>query len=501
MKVGYGWLAERDEVKAPVPDRYAEVRSVTRIEVIGHCTAVPVSVAPAGDGLLGHVLFALKHEGINLAIMAQVLPLISETELRTAYDAIPTSQYLRKACYLWEHFTGREIERQPRTLRSNYVPLFDPNDYLTSTGTRDTRWRILFNGLGALDYCVTVHKTPELMALQDKNLLQQVSAFTESLPTDILNRTLAWAYLDETRNSYAIENEVPSSDKAKRFVHLLKQAHVPRQLDEDYLVDLQNAAISNVYCQAASFRTEQNYLSNGLRGALGVTYVPPEPDLSRELMGQLMAMANTPPEGIDPLVLAAVISFGFVFIHPFMDGNGRLSRFLFHQVLCQQGALKNGLLLPVSAVLKKNEGDYKIALEAWSAPTRGYWEVTFLDDENLEFDFQGHPALYRYWDATRCVTFIAAAAEQALERHLKEETEYLNRYDAIYQRIDRVFDVANADLAKLVLFCMDQHGKLSTNRRKQYQYKVPDEVFDALEMAYQEVIGQGRDLAGDSESD
>lgn len=490
MKVGYGWLAELGEVKAPVPDCYAEIRSVTRIETIGNHTAVPASVAPAGDSLLEHVLFALKHEGINMGILAQVLPLIPEAELRIAYDASPTSQYLRKACYLWEHFTGREIERQPRTLRSNYVPLFDPNDYLTSTGARDTRWRILFNGLGALDYCVTVHKTPELVALLDKNLLQQASVFTESLPTDILNRTLAWAYLDETRNTYAIENEAPSGDKANRFVHLLKQAHVPRQLDEDYLVGLQNAAISNVYCQAASFRTEQNYLSNGLRGALGVTYVPPAPELSRELMEQLMAMVNTPPEGIDPLVLAAIVSFGFVFIHPFMDGNGRLSRFLFHQVLCQQGALKNGLLLPVSAVLKKNEGDYKMVLEAWSAPTRGCWEVVFFDEENLQFNFQGHSALYRYWDATRCVTFMASAAEEAIERHLKEETKYLNRYDAVFQRIDRTFDVANTDLSKLVLFCMDQQGKLSTNRRKQYQHKVPAEVFDALEVAYQEVIGQ-----------
>ena len=495
MKVGYGWLAEREELKVPVPDRYAEVRSVTRIEVIGHCTAVPASVAPAGDSLLEHVLFSLKHEGINLTILAQVLPLIPEAELRTACDASPTSQYLRKACYLWEHFTGREIERQPRALRSNYVPLFDPHDYLTSTGARDTRWRILYNGLGTLDYCVTVRKTPELMALLDKNLLQQAGAFTESLPEDILNRTLAWAYLDETRNSYAIENEVPSGDKANRFVHLLKLAHAPRQLDEDYLVDLQNAAISNVYYQAASFRTEQNYLSNGLRGALGVTYVPPAPELSRELMERLMAMANTPPEGVDPLVLAAVISFGFVFIHPFMDGNGRLSRFLFHQVLCQRGALRNGLLLPVSAMLKKNESDYKTALEVWSAPTRAYWDVTFINDEHLVFDFQGHPALYRYWDATGCVTFMASAAEQAIEHHLKEETEYLNRYDTIYRRIDRAFDVGNADLSRLVLYCMDQHGKLSANRRKRYQYKVPDEVFDALEEAYREVVEQTDTMA------
>jgi hypothetical protein len=35
---------------------------------------------------------------------------------------------------------------------------------------------------------------------------------------------------------------------------------------------------------------------------------------------------------------------------------------------------------------------------------------------------------------------------------------------------------------------MDQHGTLSENRRKQYQYKVPQAVFDAPEQAYTEVI-------------
>ncbi|RLA49344.1 MAG: cell filamentation protein Fic, partial [Gammaproteobacteria bacterium] len=490
MKVGYSWLAERAEIKAPVPEHYAEVRSVTRIEVIGRCIAVPPAVAPAQDSLLGHTLFALKHEGVNLTILAQALPLIPAAELCSAYGESPTSQFLRKVCYLWEYFSGRELARPRQSLRTNYVPLFNPDIYLTSTGTRNTRWRILFNGLGTLDYCVTVRKTPELMGLLGKGLLQQASEFTESLPADILNRTLAWAYLDETRNSYAIENEVPSGDKATRFVNLLKQAHLPRQLDEEYLVDLQNAAINNVFYQAASFRTEQNYLSNGLRGALGVSYLPPPPELSRQLMERLMKIANTPPAGIDPLVLAAVVSFGFVFIHPFMDGNGRLSRFLFHQVLCQQGALKNGLLLPVSAILKQKETDYKAALEAWSAPSREYWDVTFIDEEQLEFDFNGHPALYCYWDATQCVSFMAGAAEQAIEQHLKQETAYLNRFDAIYRHIDSAFDVANSDLSRLVMFCMDQHGKLSANRRKQYQYKVPEDVFDALEQAYKKVAGE-----------
>ncbi len=487
--VGYHRLLQESAVRALPPDRLAEVRTVTRKGQIGQMLAVPASMAPAADDLLGHVLFALKHEGTELAILAQALPLIAEPTLRAAIDASPSSQYLRKAGYLWEHFTGQRIQRRADSLRTAYVPLFDPARYITTrVGLRDSRWRVLFNGIGNLDYCVSLRRTEALQALLERNLLQQASEFSESLPSDILNRALAWAYLHETRDSYAIEKESPSEDKANRFVNLLRQAHQPRRLDEDYLVELQGAVISNVYAQAAAFRHEQNYLSNGLRGALGVTYVPPAPALGRELMEQLMQLANQPPEDLDPLLLASVVSFGFVFIHPFMDGNGRLSRFLFHQVLCQRGALKHGLLLPVSVVLRQHEADYLATLQHFSGPARRFWEVTFIDEDQFAFDFTGHPALYRYWDGTACAEFMLRATEQALERHLKEETLFLNRYDAIYRRIDQQFDIPNSILSRLVMFCLDQHGKLSQNRRKQYQYQVPEAVFDALEAAWREVL-------------
>lgn len=489
--VGYSRLLQEPTVKAPPRPVVAEVRAVTRKERIEQILAVPTAMAPAADDLLGHVLFALKHEGVDLCILAQALPLIPERDIRAAYNASPTSQYLRKACYLWEHFTGQIIARDEPTTRPAYTLLFDPEQYLTVEGPRDPRWRVEFNGLGSLDYCATVTRSPSLQALLDAALLTRAAEFTESLPRELLERTLAWAYLHETRSSYAIENETPSGDKATRFVNLLKQAHEPRQLDEDYLVNLQNATISNPFAQAASFRTDQNYLANGLRGALGVTYVPPAPELSRELMDNLMGLANQPPRNIDPLILASIISFGFVFIHPFMDGNGRLSRFLFHQVLCQRGALKHGLLLPVSVVLRERENDYLETLQAFSRPTREYWDVDYISDDDVTCTFTGHPALYRYWDATLCCEFMAQATEQAIEQHLKQESQFLQRYDAIYRRVDQQFDVNNADLAKLVVFCMDQKGILSQHRRKQYQHRVPAEAFDAIEQAYRDVAASG----------
>jgi hypothetical protein len=489
QQVGYTYLINHLGITATDPLVSVEVRSVTRKEVFGHRIAVPARLAPEPSDLLGHLLFAIKHEGINLQVLAQALPEISEQEIRKAFDASPTSQYLRKACFLWEYFTGKEIQRATRSIKQTYIPLFNPEQYITAQGVKNSRWRVTFNGLGTLDYCITVQRTENLQALLDKNPLQKAVEFTESLPKDLLNRTLAWAYLHETRDSYAIEKESPSGDKANRFVKLLKQAHKPRKLDEDYLVELQNAVISNVFCQAASYRTEQNYLSNGLRGALGVSYVPPSPDLARPLMKQLMLLANQPPKGVDPLVLASLISFGFVFIHPFMDGNGRLSRFLFHQVLCQQGALENGLLLPVSIVLRQKETDYLNVLQEFSEPTRQYWDVTFVDENQFTFDFKGHDALYRYWEGTSCVEFMAQATELAIEQHLKDETLFLTRYDEIYRRINQSFDLSSIDLSRLVMFCLNQNGRISANRRKQYQYQVPEEVFDALENAYLEVVG------------
>jgi hypothetical protein len=40
------------------------------------------------------------------------------------------------------------------------------------------------------------------------------------------------------------------------------------------------------------------------------------------------------------------------------------------------------------------------------------------------------------------------------------------------------------------MFCLDQNGRVSQNRRRQYQHKVPEAVFDALEEAYRTVVSE-----------
>lgn len=348
--------------------------------------------------------------------------------------------------------------------------------------------RIDFNGLGSLRYCATVERTEAINALLETDILAKAQAFMDDLPEAMVDRAIAWAYLHETRSSFAIEKESPSTDKAERFVQLLKQAHDGHPLTEDYLVSLQANTVSNFFDQAAAFRHEQNHISNGGRGALGVTYVPPAPDLCRELMNELMAFANNQSEHTNPLVVAAVIAFGFVYLHPFMDGNGRLSRFLIHQTLCRAGALKNGLLLPISVAMQHEEARYLAALQDYLRPIRECWSISWIDVDRLDFFFKGDDSLYRYWNATVCVEFTLAMAQRALDIELREETEFLQRYDEVIRRVNAVHDVRGSELSKLVVMCLDQGGTLSQNRRKQFQYIVPEQALDFIEATTQAVL-------------
>jgi Fic/DOC family len=474
--VGYEFLRQSLRLNAFPPEFPALVKPVTRIEPADTFLAIPRQVAPETKDPLAHVLFALKHEGTNLQILAEAMPKIDPASLLAELRQSPTGGYIRTACYLWEEFTGQRLADLPE-IGGPLVDLFDTGAYITGPPRRDGRWRVTFNGLGSISYCATVRRTAFLQEAIRSDILGRTREFVATLGKGILDRTLAWAYLHETEDSFAIEREIPSEDKARAFIAILHQAHEGRPLSENYLVELQNSVLTNPFDRAASYRGEQNWLRGPARGAAGVTYVPPPPDMAQALMAELTAFANRAPAEIDPVVAASVASFGFVFIHPFMDGNGRLSRFLFHHALCRSGKLEKGLILPVSVAMKRNEEDYLAVLQEYSKQARERWLVRWIDEGNYDMRFEGDPTIYRYWEATHCVEFGYRMAQQALEFDLRHETEFLARYDRILKAVNERFDVRGSDLATLVVCCLDNGGKVSKNWRRQFTGRVPEAVF------------------------
>ncbi|MCF7994750.1 MAG: hypothetical protein K9L88_07910 [Chromatiaceae bacterium] len=263
--LGYQSFCERFQLTAFPLSRPARVAPVSRVTQTADALLVPAQVAPRHDEPLEQLLFALKHEGVNLQVLAQALKRLPGSDIQRRVQATPSSRYVRVLGFLWEAFNARELEGN-LAIAGPTVDLFDAKRYLTAPGQRNARWKVNFNGLGSLRYAVTVERTPAIEGLLALNILDRANAFVTGLGQQATDRALAWAYLHETENSFAIERERPSQDKAEAFVALLKQAHQPRPMDEDYLVELQNAAITNPLDRAAAYRHEQNWLRGPLRG-------------------------------------------------------------------------------------------------------------------------------------------------------------------------------------------------------------------------------------------
>jgi len=492
--IGYEYLRAQLGLSSFPVVHPARIRPVSRVLDAPDELQVPKLVAPKTAHLLDHLLFALKYEGVDLQILAEALPKIPGGDLIARLRESPTGAYIRKACYLWEWFAGTDLIDMP-AIAGPYEPLFDPEMYVTGELRRNRKWRINFNGIGSGQYCPTVRLTPAIKDGIAGDIIGRTKEFLNSLGPKNADRALSWAYLSETDSSFAIERETPNQSKTETFVALLQQAHEKLPLSEDYLSDLQSATITNPFEKAASFRHVQNWLrGGGLRGASSVTYVPPSPELLSELMPAFMDMANGLPRQIDPIIAASVASFGFVFLHPFMDANGRLSRFLFHHALCQSDRLEKGLLLPVSVAMKRQEAEYLKALQSFSVPARKLWKVIWVDEDRFDFNFNGADSIYRFWDATSCVEFGFQMAEQALDVDLRQETEFLARFDRISSALNDEFDVRSNDQHLLIISALQNGGKISNNRRKKLADRVPDEAFDFVErLAKDELVDQQRD--------
>ena len=69
------------------------------------------------------------------------------------------------------------------------------------------------------------------------------------------------------------------------------------------------------------------------------------------MTGMLETNAHMRQSDLDPVLQAAATAFGFVYVHPFQDGNGRLHRCLIYHVLAERKLTPPGMVFPVSSVM------------------------------------------------------------------------------------------------------------------------------------------------------
>ena len=109
--------------------------------------------------------------------------------------------------------------------------------------------------------------------------------------------------------------------------------------------------------------------------------------------------------GVDPVLHAACVAFGFVYIHPFTDGNGRLHRCLIHQVLAERRFTPPRMVFPVSSVMLNRIDNYGATLRAHSGPLMQFIDWRALPNGNVEIT-NDTSDLYRYYDCTNEAEFL-----------------------------------------------------------------------------------------------
>lgn len=97
----------------------------------------------------------------------------------------------------------------------------------------------------------------------------------------------------------------------------------------------------------------------GVGGKGGVTHIAPPHDNVPKLMNELFEWLGSSDE--HPLVASCVFHYEFEFIHPFIDGNGRIGRLWQSVILSNYKSIFS--VLPIENVVRENQKGYYTALE------------------------------------------------------------------------------------------------------------------------------------------
>jgi Fic family protein len=444
-----------------------------------------------GDDLGGHLEFALKYDGVNLAILASIFAAADPTEIAAYVASKPTGKYTRRVWYLYEWLTGHRLPLADMK-QGNYINLLEPDAYITTKPARQIRrQRINDNLPGDARFCPIIRRTETIQRYLNAGLRERCRQVVADYPPELLRRALSYLYSKETKSSFEIEHIKPSASRTERFIALLELAEKDDFCDKARLIDLQNRIVDPRFADA-DYRTTQNYVGEAVGWqSERVHYACPTPkDLPDLMAGLIEVHRRIGDDGVHPVINAAAVAYGFVFLHPFEDGNGRIHRFLIHNILANRGFTPEGLMFPVSASMLKNPGQYDASLEAFSKPLMPLVEYE-LDDEGRMTVLNDTSIWYRFIDMTTQAEALFAFIEKTIETELVEELNFLANYDRTKSAIQEIVDMPDRRIDLFIRFCLQNHGQLSARKRTSRFAALTDNEITRMEQAVQTAYGSG----------
>jgi hypothetical protein len=489
-KIGFTWLEHKLDIKGFQLTHKSYIGTTDKIEV-GRNTIERIfkpKYDVKTDNPMLHLEFALKYDDLNLAFVKEVFVSIDDQLIVEYITTYPNRKYPRIIGYLYEFVLGKSIESKVTT--TNYEDILDSSKYIVGDNKKNSKWKVNDNLLGTERFCPIIRKTTQLVELLEWDIKGQLEDLENQYSPAIFRRASYYLYKKETKSSIEIEKEEPSKDRIDKFITLLEEAgqkSFEETVSETELVRLQNIIVDARYADN-SFRNFQNYVGETMRdGTQKIHYVCPPPQFVKSLMQGVYDL-DKKNSLTNAIIKAALVSFGYVYIHPFEDGNGRIHRFLIHDILVRDGVVPNSTIVPVSAQILANMDKYDITLELFSKLVNKKVEYDINDSGEMTVKNPSEiEALYRFPDLTNHAIFLANAIKNTVNKDVPEELYFLQCYDDLKKDIQNIVDMPNNKIDLMISLLHQNNGKLASRKRKLYQELNDDEI-EQMEEAYHQIF-------------
>lgn len=440
-----------------------------------------------GEDFASHLQFALRHEDVDPLILKRLFAAVSQNAVEEFVASAPTGVPSRRGWFWYEFLTGRTLDI-PELPPVTAIDLLDEKAYFTGTPRLSRRHKVRDNLLGTSRFCPIIRRTKPLVEIVARGLRERANEIIGRTGAHVVARAASFLLLADSRASFAIEGERPPRGRLERWARAVVQAgKAPLTLDE--LLRLHGVLIEDRRFVRAGLRPDGVFL--GERDDLGdplPEFVGARPQDLNDLMAAILEANDRMKEDtIDPILQAAATAFGFVYIHPFQDGNGRLHRCLIHHVLAERRFTPAEMVFPVSSVMLARIEAYRDTLRKHSGPLMNCIEWHPTPERNVEVENETAD-LYRYFDCTDNAEFLYGCVQQTIDHDLPQEIDYLRRHDEAMRRIMDTVEMPDRLAENLLMYIRKNDGELGKKRRENEFAALKDEEVAALEAIVREAF-------------
>lgn len=464
--IGYRWLGNEYGVEPvqpfPTSSKIGRSRSTNTAEGLTEVTYLE-SARPKPT-LSGHLTFALKHEGVHLEFLARLFNRIPQVQMDHWVNEEPSGQYARRAGFLCEWLTGHQLDFEGVKV-GNYTDALPEDGVVTRRRPiNNSRWRVRNNLPGLATYCPTIRKTKRLAEFESFSCLDKLNALEVEFGADILMRSAVWLTIKESRSSFMIEHEEAHTDRIKRFASVMERrlGQNADPLADEFLASIQSEILGTRALRSGPRRSPVFVGETGLTGEV-IHYVAPHWRDVPAMLDGLREFA-TATQGRMSIVRGAALSFGFIYIHPMADGNGRMSRFLVNDTLRRDGAVPSPYILPVSTTITRNAASrvaYDQALEFFSKPLMDRYSTacsfgSLADCEDgikTNFNFSAYEEARFAWafpDLTKQCEYMADVVRETIETDMRQEAGFLAEIRRTRARVKEIIEAPDVEIDRMI---------------------------------------------------